>query len=119
MRGIVGRERAELSRNFGGDLLREWGRSCDEKASSILCVFGLREKIGSDPTRIAALCEHDGFGGPGGKVDGAVGGGELFCGGGGVFFGGGEGFFGGGGVCVVRVGGGGRRAAGAGGGVGG
>src|SRR5207237_1400004 len=74
MRGIVWRERAELSRNFGGDLLCEWGRSCDEKASSILGVFGLREKIGSDPTRITALCEHDGFGGPGGKIDGAVGG---------------------------------------------
>ncbi len=81
MCGIVWRKRAELPRNFGGNLLREWGRSCDEKAGSILGVFGLREKIGSDPTRIAALCEHHGFGGPGGKVDGAVGGDELFCGG--------------------------------------
>ena len=44
-------------------------------------MFGLGEKIGGDPFRIALCGEDDGFGRACGKIDGAIARDELFCGG--------------------------------------
>src|SRR5690348_13542944 len=81
VRRIVAWQLLQLRSNDCLYFARESAGSGDQKASGVWSVFSLRQEIGGNPGWIAAGGEHDGFGGPGEKIDGAVATDELLGGG--------------------------------------